>query len=238
MDTAGFIKAFLVVFCAVLWVSGVSLITVGALSRTSFSRVEPFAGPATAHIPTALAVLGATISMVAFSGSVGAWAGSRVLLGLFAGLLMLVLGVEIVGGSLLYIFSRKVEEKLTSKSRAVITEYNMKDRAAIDELQRKFQCCGAVNYTDWFYSRGWHNGTSVPDSCCQRSSRACGKNAVTGNIYQKGCVLAIKIYLQKNLVGLGAACITLVTSEFLGVLLGMCLFWNVPRGTKTTDSND
>ncbi|XP_029110170.1 CD63 antigen-like [Scleropages formosus] len=238
MDTVGCIKGFLIVFCAVFWVSGMSLITVGALCRTTFSRMESFTGPAMTHTPTALAVLGATISLIALSGSIGAWAGSRVLLGLFAGLLMLILAVEIVGGILLYIFSSKVEEEFILKAKAVITEYNMKDKAAIDELQSKFQCCGAVNYTDWFHSRGWHNGTSVPDSCCQLSSKACGKNAVTGKIYHKGCVLAIKIYLEKNAVGLGATCISLVTMEFLGTLLGLCLLHNIPHGKRTKTSDD
>uniref|UniRef100_W5N1Y4 Tetraspanin n=1 Tax=Lepisosteus oculatus TaxID=7918 RepID=W5N1Y4_LEPOC len=215
--------------CCLLQVSGIALIIVGEISRTSYNEFESFTGGGLSHIAVLLIVVGVAISITAFLGCLGAWLDNSILLGLFTGILILILTLEIVAGILFYVFRAKVESKITKKAKEVIKKYDIRDRAIIDDIQDQFHCCGAENYTDWFVSGGWKNHRAVPDSCCRLESEDCGHIITSDNIYLKGCVKSIKEFLKKNLVWIGAACIALGLVEILGVVLGVCLLNNILR---------
>uniref|UniRef100_A0A3P8T797 Tetraspanin n=1 Tax=Amphiprion percula TaxID=161767 RepID=A0A3P8T797_AMPPE len=75
-------------------------------------------------------------------------------------------------------------------------------------------CCGADSYTDWSKSVGWENHDAVPDSCCMVKTEGCGQD--------KGCISAIKLFLVKNLLWVGAVCITLGVTEVNNITLQCC----------------
>nr|XP_006638228.1 PREDICTED: tetraspanin-9-like [Lepisosteus oculatus] len=194
--------------CCLLQVSGIALIIVGEISRTSYNEFESFTGGGLSHIAVLLIVVGVAISITAFLGCLGAWLDNSILLGLFTGILILILTLEIVAGILFYVFRAKcddmvkklgclgclfvvfngvfwVESKITKKAKEVIKKYDIRDRAIIDDIQDQFHCCGAENYTDWFVSGGWKNHRAVPDSCCRLESEDCGHIITSDNIYLK-----------------------------------------------------
>uniref|UniRef100_A0A4W3H4F8 CD63 antigen-like n=1 Tax=Callorhinchus milii TaxID=7868 RepID=A0A4W3H4F8_CALMI len=74
----------------------------------------------------------------------------------------------------------------------------------------QFQCCGNINYTDWFSIPPFNK--TVPDSCCKTPSPDCGLNTTSSNIYQIGCVNLIDKWLKENFVIVA------------GVALGIALF--------------
>ncbi|XP_036408783.1 meiosis-specific coiled-coil domain-containing protein MEIOC [Megalops cyprinoides] len=161
---------------------------IGAVSRNAFVEVESFTTVGLYHTSLLLIVVGVVISIIAFMGSIGAWTDNDVLLGM-------------------------LEQKITMKAKEMIYEYSTKNRAAINEVQRKFHCCGAVNYTDWFHSKGWQNTSDVPHSCYREDFKPCEHSFNINSIYQRGCVQAIKEYLKKHMAGAGLTCIGLGIME-------------------------
>ncbi|XP_055782093.1 tetraspanin-21-like [Salvelinus fontinalis] len=89
----------------------------------------------------------------------------------FTEILVMILTIEIVAGISLYVLRSKDNQK---KARSVISEYSVKNRPVIDDVQDEFHCCGAENYINWFRSKGWGNRSSVPDSCCLVEYDFCG----------------------------------------------------------------
>lgn len=45
-------------------------------------------------------------------------------------------------------------------------------------VNKQLDCCGSVNYTDWWKNPGFANTSSVPDSCCKHPAKDCGLGAL------------------------------------------------------------
>ncbi|XP_070304788.1 CD63 antigen-like [Salvelinus sp. IW2-2015] len=206
------------------WVSGIAFIAIGSMSLTTYTEIATFTGSALSRtsmllIAEGIIVVGITVSVISFLGCFGARTDSR---SLRASILVMILTMEIVAGISLYVLRSKVDEIIKKKARSVISEYSVKNRPVIDDVQDEcIHCCGAENYTNWFRSKGWGNRSSVPDSCCLVEYDFCGQSS--------SCVQTIRQYPGKNLVWVAAACIGLGVVEVFGALLGMCLFQDLRR---------
>ncbi|XP_033911441.1 CD63 antigen-like [Acipenser ruthenus] len=222
IEKIGCIKFLLIFFNSVFWASGIALIVMGAVSRSSYAQFESFTGGGLSQCAVVIIVVGVVITAISFLGCFGAWTDNRYLLGLFTAVLIIILIIEMAAGIVLYVFRSKVEGKIKNQAKKVIIEYNPNLVAIIDDIQDKFHCCGAENYTDWLESSGWKRNNSVPDSCCRVEREDCGNNITAGNIYYKGCVGSIKTFLQKKLKWIAAVCIGLGLVEITGAVLG-CL---------------
>ncbi|KAM9560698.1 CD63 antigen-like [Salvelinus alpinus] len=146
------------------------------MSLTTYTEIATFTGRALSRtsmllIAEGIIVVGITVSVISFLGCFGARTDSR---SLRASILVMILTMEIVAGISLYVLRSKVDEIIKKKARSVISEYSVKNRPVIDDVQDEFHCCGAENYTNWFRSKGWGNRSSVPDSCCLVEYDFCG----------------------------------------------------------------
>lgn len=68
-------------------------------------------------------------------------------------------------------------------------QINEDKTVAIDFLQENFECCGAVSFSDWKYSK-WKKedpliSNKVPDSCCKSPMPYCGTRDHPSNIYYR-----------------------------------------------------
>lgn len=68
----------------------------------------------------------------------------------------------------------------------------------IDEIQSRFQCCGANSPADWANNTEYDNG-KLPDSCCSVSPIKIECNMNNINHYSHGCVDIISEELKNSL---------------------------------------
>ncbi|CAG5905619.1 unnamed protein product [Menidia menidia] len=229
------IKCVFVFFNTIFLASGVALLTIGALQFSTYSQIGTFAGDGFSKIAIVLIVVGVTIVLVSILGHVGAFISHSSMVSCFIGILIVIIVLEIFTGAAFYILrSRTVliqmnqmNSAMNTKAQRAINEYSQEKRQAIDGIQDKFKCCGASSYADWSQSEGWGKYDAVPDSCCVEKTEGCGKDK--DKVYKKGCTIAIKLFLLKNLVWVGAVCIALGIGEVFGAILGFCLCLDIKR---------
>ncbi|KAE8284099.1 CD63 antigen Granulophysin Lysosomal-associated membrane protein 3 [Larimichthys crocea] len=225
-------KCAFVFFNVLFMASGVALIVVGVLQHTTYTQIGTFAGSALSKIAIVLIAVGVTITLVSFLGHIGACFNSSPMVTCFICVLIAIIIMEILTGAAFYFFRSKtallkMKSAMKKKASGAVHEYSQEKRHAINRIQEKFKCCGAMSPGDWSSSVGWENHDAVPDSCCKEKSDDCGKDLK--NAYESGCVEAINIFLLKNLVWVGALCITLGILEVFGVVLGVCFCMTIRR---------
>ncbi|KAM4624570.1 CD63 antigen-like [Polymixia lowei] len=179
--------------------SGVALIVIGARSSVTYKEIATFTGTGLSNAAILLITVGVIVAVISLLGFIGAFIDNSSVMTAFICILILIIGLEIAAGIGLYIF------------------------------RSKFKCCGADGSSDWAGSAGWGKSDAVPDSCCVVTREGCGQDISTSNTHEKGCISAVKTFLLKNLVWVGAVCIALGVLEVLGVLAGTCLCLDIKR---------
>nr|XP_046233026.1 CD63 antigen-like [Scatophagus argus] len=220
------LKCLFIFFNTIFLASGVALITIGVLQYSTYSQIGTFAGSGLSKIAIVLITVGVIIAFVSFLGHAGAFFNNSSMVACFICILIIIILLEILTGAAFYIFRSRtallqMNSAINTKAHGVINEYRQENRHAINRIQEKFSCCGADSSADWSTSVGWENHDAVPDSCCVVKSDGCGQDKQKA--HTKGCIQAIKLFLLKNLVWVGAVCIALGITEVFGVLVGVCL---------------
>ncbi|XP_059180027.1 CD63 antigen-like [Centropristis striata] len=228
-------KCCFVFFNLLFLASGVTLIGVGAQQYSTYQQMGAFAGQSLSKIAIVLITVGVIITLVSLLGHLGSFFNDYNMVSCFICILIVIILLQIITGAVFYVFrSRTLVLKgvkgaldYDSKARKVISEYSPEKRHDIDKLQEKFRCCGADGPEDWASSTGWGNPDAVPDSCCVVKSQGCGQEKDKAR--SKGCLRAIKLFLLKNLMWVGALCIVLGLAEVMGVIIGVCFCLNIKR---------
>ncbi|KAM7381548.1 hypothetical protein PAMA_012407 [Pampus argenteus] len=226
------IKCWFIFFNSLFLASGVVLITIGALQYSTYTQIGIFAGGNLSKIAIVLLAVGLTIVLISLLGLVGAFINNSSMVGCFICFLVVIIILEVLTGAVFYIFRSRaailqMNSAINTKARESIYNFSPEKRHDINKIQEKFSCCGADAYTDWSRSVGWENHDAVPDSCCTVKSEGCGQDK--SNLHPKGCIWAIKLFLLKNLVWVGAVCIALGVTEVFGILVGVCLCLKIKR---------
>ncbi|XP_020568013.1 CD63 antigen-like [Oryzias latipes] len=205
---------------------------IGVLQHSTYSQFGNFTGSSLSKISIVLIVVGVSIVLVSLLGHIGAFMENTSMLGSFICILIVILLLELLTGGAFYILhSRtallKMNSDINTKTREAIYKYDPENRDPVNRIQEKLSCCGADTYTDWYRSGGWAKQDAVPDSCCVVKKPGCGQQKE--EINKKGCSMAIKLFLLKNIVWVGAVCIGLGITAVFGVLVGICLCLNIKR---------
>lgn len=123
-----------------------------------------------------LIVGGGVVAMIGLLGCLAACNESKTLLTFFSSALLLVLIVELVGGTLTYVYRDRLERTLHDHMTHSMSEYDNSHpvRMAWDFLQEKLDCCGVTNQTDWavYGGEGFSDDNGLPlapHSCCNDS---------------------------------------------------------------------
>ena len=193
-----------------------------------------------------LLAIGLIIFVISFAGCLGALRENKCLLKFYAGLLALMLLLEIAAAILGYVYSGKVKNEMHNTFTMMIDNY-LDDpdlQLVIDSVQKELKCCGSEKYTDWERNI-YYNCSSpavercgVPYSCCiaDEVNSQCGfgalrlkESAVVNVIYTQGCLKGVEDWFRSNLVLMAsiAACLPVLQ------LVGFCLSRRL-----TNDIND
>ncbi|NXC43709.1 TSN36 protein, partial [Penelope pileata] len=113
-------------------------------------------------------------------GLLGCWAAcreSRVGLGLFLAIIVIIFIAEVSAFVLAFVYREKVKTDVQGTMQSVFEKYDGKnpESAVVDYLQEQLHCCGVKNYSDWT-ATPWFNSTgnsSVPLSCCRQDAKNC-----------------------------------------------------------------
>jgi hypothetical protein len=188
-------------------------------------------------------VSGIIAILVALLGIIGAIALSRILIGLYAVIIVIFIVLELVSGILGFVFRDNLESTVTDNAEEAIRGYqnSTTDRRIIDRIQDEFECCGWNNYTDW-------EEYDIPSSCdCDNDDddrddgdddgSAGGCINVDGRlVYKDGCQDGVVSFLETYQLVLGAIGIVfgLIQIAVLVISIVLCLCIHKAREEYTT----
>ncbi|XP_064602646.1 CD9 antigen-like isoform X2 [Liolophura sinensis] len=236
----------------IFWISGSAVLSVGIWIRVD-PQIEYYFGKfGDLDIPidylyTSAYVLmgvGAFVFLVGFCGCCGAVRESARFLGVYILCLVLIVAAEI--GVAIYIIVKKgeIESHLLEKLQSGVKNYNASGDAAMDFFQIKFSCCGADNfteyyYTSWFSEVGQRNNLYTAGSCCvvddidkvhprpvdlegcMREARV--RDSQPQYMYQDGCHGKIVNWVESSSIILIAVGLGVALVEVAGIIFAVCL---------------
>ncbi|KFP85492.1 Tetraspanin-3, partial [Acanthisitta chloris] len=111
-------------------------------------------------------------------------------------LLLLLLCIETSSVVLAQFYSTSMASQLESTMGCLVYQHDgtcsqHPGSTAVDAMQRKLQCCGVHNYTDWLKTTAasWHLPAYVPESCCKQNYSYCrGDLGHLELLCQEGCL--------------------------------------------------
>ena len=247
------LKWLLFAFNVFFFSIGVIILALGAWLYVEFdSFLDELAGVKYLNGPILFMVVGSIITVLSFLGCCGACLEKKVLLYLFASLMIVTFILELVGGILAVTndYDKKLEDSLTKS----LSDYEKKDalREAWDTVQKNLDCCGVNNKTDW--EQRLTQPKTVPESCCRTElckTMATGEPKVVPSnrdVYNIGCYKKIKDEYEGNTVAVAAVGITFAVVQILGIIFACCVackidsspevVWNLEMHWRDTTSLD
>lgn len=185
-------------------------------------------------------VFGGLMFIITFTGCIGALRENTCLLAFYAGIITVLLIMEVVCGIVGFINSDKLEEKVDEKLQNAILFYRDPNKPdlhfLIDSAQTELGCCGSRSYTDW-QANIYFNCTApslsacgVPFSCCktedQQTNRQCGYgvNELSPTkrqdlIHMEGCLNVSVKWFKDNLALIGGLSFGVVSLQLVTVCL-------------------
>nr|XP_005988136.2 PREDICTED: tetraspanin-10 [Latimeria chalumnae] len=186
-------------------------------------------------------LVGVIVSVMSFSGCMGALRENECLLKFFTLCIVLFVVLEVLGGIIVYTLRKQIWEHLENGIQMAVRRYQDDPdlRFIIDEIQMGLKCCGVKSYHDWernLYfncsSPGVH-ACGVPASCCidplengTVTNSQCGFGTLhlevvlaQNFIYPSGCMAQIIRWINNHMGFIGAFGIILMIIEVVGLLL-------------------
>ncbi|XP_065431952.1 CD63 antigen [Chrysemys picta bellii] len=228
------VKFLVFFFNFLFWLCGIALIVIGVLVQLELNKTLIMSSPSASGAPIVIIVVGVVIFFVSFFGCCGASKENYCMVTTFAVLLTCIFLVEIAAAIAGYIFKDKVRTALQGGLEDAMKKYSKDELVAetMNELQKKYSCCGAHNYTDWFKYEPFKSNHSVPTSCCQANATlsTCNVNPTADTINVQGCAESIEAWLKKHIVIVAAVALGIAFFELLGIVFACCLMRGIRRG--------
>ncbi|XP_061664864.1 tetraspanin-7-like [Syngnathoides biaculeatus] len=223
------VKILLLFYSFVFWVTGVILLAVGLWWRFMLSPYTLLISSAPSNAPFVLTGTGLAIVLFGLFGCFATCRGRPWMLKLYAVFLTLVFLIELIAGISGFIFRHEIKGKfLTTYSEAVLRYDGRSDSSvAVDDVQRKLQCCGVHNYTTWFASDSFHTG-GIPVTCCLSLSdcnQADLRNATLAarKVHKQGCYELVTSFIERNMGIVAGVTFGIAFSQLIGMSLACCL---------------
>lgn len=151
---------------------------------------------------------------------------SRYQQGVFMHLLLILLCLQVSSAILAQLYSIRMATDLKSTMGHLFYQYNgthsqAPGSSAVDVVQKRLQCCGVQNYTDWLKtaSASWHllaENVRVPESCCKEKYSLCrGELHQLEQLFQEGCLRKLEDRLHFAMLYLFCCCAVLIVVELL-----------------------
>ncbi|KAM7023656.1 tetraspanin-3-like [Acridotheres tristis] len=150
-------------------------------------------------------------------------------------LLVLLLCLEMSSAALAHSYSVRTASQLESTMGYLVHQHNWTcsqdpGNSAVDVIQRKLQCCGVHNYTDWLKaSSPWYRPPCVPESCCMEKHSHCrGDLGHVEQLSDKGCLKKLEDQMCFAMLYIFWCCIVLSILELLAALSNGILMRHQP----------
>lgn len=227
-----FLKYLLFIYNFVLLMAGIAVLGIGIWTVIEKHHYVSLLSTITyVSIAYLLIIAGAIVLLVTFVGCVGVWREDRWALLIYTFMLLLIFLMEAVSGIIAYVYQEQLRTELEANlNDTFLTSYGIDNvrTADIDALQRKFKCCGAINFEDWersvWLKKNPHLRNTVPDSCCKTESRYCGVRNHPSNINDRSCIWKLEMTIKEHLILLGAIGLGICVVQIFGIILSCCLY--------------
>jgi len=234
------IKYLLFSFNVVFWLKGLAAVGVGIWMLFDPGRYNEFLGKYTFTIPASILISAVLFVMcVGFCGCWGAIRENKCMLGTYFTMLLLIFCAEIAAGVLSFLYRDKIKAEITKESKNIIkSRYgtgNTDVDYAVDLVQEKLKCCGAVGPTDYGgpnlnEQSEWYKKQKIvktrPESCCSTPSK-CTSETDEAFVYTKGCIDELIVFTKDNLVIIGSVGIGFACLQLIGMCFACCMFFAV-----------
>ncbi|XP_062850843.1 tetraspanin-15 [Trichomycterus rosablanca] len=230
------LKFILVAYATVFWLIGGFILAIGIYAEVERQRYKTLEGVFLAPA-VILIVLGVVMFIVSFIGVLASLRDNLTLLKVFLYTLAIVLILELLGGIVALLFRNQTVDLLNKNVRKGIVNYydDLDFKNIMDFVQRKFKCCGGLEYKDWAVNM-YHNCTApgplacgVPYTCCELKANEvintlCGYKVLEkerldliNSIYIRGCTDAVFIWLMDNYKIMAGLLLGILVPQFFGV---------------------
>lgn len=218
-------------FNFIFWICGIALIALGVYVQIALNDTMKMTSLSSSGAPIVILIVGVIIFFISFFGCCGAWKENYCMVTTFAILLTLIFLVEIAAAIAGYIFRNQIEKAVNDQIRDTMRKYKANSTLArdFDDLQRRYSCCGATNYTDWFNVTGVPEHT-VPKSCCKDNTTDCTTNPSSSNVFNEGCATKIEQLLKKHILIVAGVALGIAFFELLGIIFACCLMKGIRSG--------
>lgn len=153
-------RILMFIFNFIFFALGLVLLGVGIYSRIKSKDYESVLGGDGTVLSAAnlLIAAGVLVAIIGFVGCCGAWKTNKILLGIFAALIILIFIVEIAGGILAYTKKDEVQAHLLKGLTQMLSVNYVFDPKtpelqasvkAMDFFQETVKCCGINGAGDW-----------------------------------------------------------------------------------------
>ncbi|NXA34669.1 TSN36 protein, partial [Eudromia elegans] len=151
---------------------------VGGYVINTYKSYDNFLQDEYAVLPAVIIICVAIVMfLIGLIGCCATLRESRVGLGLFLAIILIIFIAEVSAFVLGFVYREKVKTDVQDTMRSVFEKYDGKnaESTVVNYLQEQLHCCGVRNYSDWT-STPWFNSTgnnSVPLSCCRQELSNC-----------------------------------------------------------------
>ncbi|NWS16707.1 TSN3 protein, partial [Pachyramphus minor] len=229
-------QAFLRFLGFVFWATAAAQAFGGVLVILMFKNYRYLFQESYLSLPGWLAIAAALIllptGILAVSISIKS---SRNQQGIFMYLLLLLLCLETSSAVLAHVYSLRTASQLESAMVYLVYQHNgscsQPGSRAVDVMQRKLQCCGVHNYTDWLKATAssWHLTAHVPESCCKEKYSHCrGHLSHLEQLSQQGCLKKLEDQLWFVMLYVFWCCTVLSILELLAAVSNGILMRHQP----------
>ncbi|XP_031627242.1 CD63 antigen-like [Contarinia nasturtii] len=199
--------------------TGIAILTVGAVIFSAFNHYENFLGEDLWSAPVILMIIGGIVFIIAFLGCCGAIKESSCMVLTFSLLLIVIILFEIGIGTFGYVRQDDLNNALDKGFNQTLNNYQANQKEW-DLVQTELKCCG-VNSPDDFTPKVL-NGSAFPRSCCLtlKIDEPCTKKDAT----QKGCKTSLLNYLSSQSTILAGVAVAVGLIQIVGLGYACCLY--------------
>ncbi|XP_049807583.1 23 kDa integral membrane protein-like isoform X1 [Schistocerca serialis cubense] len=221
------VKYLLFTFNLLFVISGIVIVSVGALALSNFSSYDTFFGGSVIAGPVLLLIVGIIVFIVAFFGCCGALKENHCMVVTFSVLLLIIFAMELGGGIAGYVLKDVLKDDLDTQLNSTLYKYESNEdiKKAWDIMQTDLNCCGINGPDDWNKA-----GLKVPASCCPSYDL---NEMCASKQYDKGCMDALEKLISHHAVVLGGVGIGIAFVQLVGVILACCLAKSIRKEYET-----
>ncbi|CAH1985550.1 unnamed protein product [Acanthoscelides obtectus] len=225
------IKYLLFCFNLLFAISGIAILTVGAILHISYSDYTNFVDRSYQYSPIILIAVGVIIFIVAFLGCCGAVKENICMIVTFIVLLVAILILEIIVGLVGYIKKNEVEVMLEKNLNSTMHSYynNPEIRKSWDITQHEAECCGVKGPKDWTVIT---KNDSLPHTCCPDTPDD-GTCTTHLNHYKVSCLEKMKTLFNRYGAIIGGVGVGIGAAQLIGVLFATCLARSIRKEYET-----